>query len=79
MEKYIQVIYFKVILKQVKQQQGQEYLEEFKELDYWLKGHFLEVKREDLVGEYQGHTAVKTKEILNKVIGGILFIDEVYS
>lgn len=51
----------------------------FKELELLTKGHFLEVKREDLVGEYQGHTAVKTKEILNKALGGILFIDEVYS
>lgn len=51
----------------------------FKELGVLSKGHFIEVKRDDLVGEYQGHTAVKTKEVLNKALGGVLFIDEVYS
>lgn len=52
---------------------------EFKKLGLLEKGHFIEVKREDFVGEYQGQTAIKTKEILTKSLGGILFIDEVYS
>jgi SpoVK/Ycf46/Vps4 family AAA+-type ATPase len=45
-------------------------------LKYLSKGHILSVTREDLVGEYVGHTAPKTKEILKKSEGGILFIDQ---
>jgi stage V sporulation protein K len=40
---------------------------------------FLEAKRSDLIGEYCGHTAVKTQKVINSIDGGVLFIDEVYS
>lgn len=43
------------------------------------KGHFIEAERADLVGEYIGHTALKTRELIKKSQGGILFIDEAYS
>ena len=43
------------------------------------KGHLIEAERADLVGEYIGHTAQKTRDLIKKAIGGILFIDEAYS
>ena len=43
------------------------------------KGHFIEAERADLVGEYIGHTALKTRDLIKKAQGGILFIDEAYS
>ncbi len=51
----------------------------FNEIGILSKGHLLEVERADLVGEYIGHTAQKTREILKRGMGGIVFIDEAYS
>ncbi|MEB3102719.1 AAA family ATPase [Ferviditalea candida] len=51
----------------------------FKTMGVLKKGHLLEVERADLVGEYIGHTAIKTRDLIKKAMGGIMFVDEAYS
>lgn len=51
----------------------------FREMGILSKGHLIEVERADLVGEFIGHTAQKTRDLIKKALGGILFIDEAYS
>lgn len=51
----------------------------FFDMNVLSKGHFIEAERADLVGEYIGHTAQKTRDLIKKALGGVLFIDEAYS
>lgn len=49
-----------------------------KKLGYLTKGHILKVSRADLIGQYVGHTAPKTKEVLQQAFGGILYLDQAH-
>jgi len=62
-----------------KTQLGKILAKVYKEMGVLSKGHFNLVTRSDLVGKYLGHTAAKTQEVINKCLGGVMFLDECYS
>ena len=51
----------------------------YKELGLVSKGHLVEASAKDLVAGYVGQTAIKTGEVINEALGGVLFIDEAYA